>query len=543
MAEAFETLRRIFDPAWYSKFRPEQTLAGANLLADYWLHGQELRLSPSPYFAPDWYLTEYPEIGAIPCDPFLHFVTIGWREGRNPCPMFDTTWYLESYHDVWASDLNPLEHYVTHGIREGRWPSPLFDPNYYLGRYNDVAQAGWQPLDHYMQLGAAEGRDPKPTTSFRDPVERTDILFVSGIPDGTSHLYRVAQHIELLRNLGYAVGWISEADIVAKASTIYESSVVVIFRHALNPSIRIVLEEAKRRGIRLLFDVDDYVFDPSLNFETHVDGIRFLTPEQKIEYHDGVRRYHEMAELCDGIIGPTRMLVSGAERIGRPGYLLQNGFSEKMLAASLVARARKDRERWIRGDAQVAIGYASGSLTHQKDFREASGGIARVLRSHPNVRLVVSGALLPQEYPEFSGLEGQIETRSRIFGASGHAMLPFELATYDINIAPLQVGNPFCEAKSNLKYYEAALVGIPTVASPTEPYRSAIKDGENGYLAANEESWIAALTTLVTSPELRVRMGRNAAREAVRLYGRDAKLAELRALFEPFRNTSPTMGS
>jgi glycosyltransferase involved in cell wall biosynthesis len=44
--------------------------------------------------------------------------------------------------------------------------------------------------------------------------------------------------------------------------------------------------------------------------------------------------------------------------------------------------------------------------------------------------------------------------------------------------------NPFSQSKSEIKFMEAALLGIPTVASPTQAFQHAIISGENGYLAA-----------------------------------------------------------
>ena len=43
--------------------------------------------------------------------------------------------------------------------------------------------------------------------------------------------------------------------------------------------------------------------------------------------------------------------------------------------------------------------------------------------------------------------------------------------------------NLFTNCKSELKYFEAAIAGTITVATPTEPFARAIVDGENGFLA------------------------------------------------------------
>ena len=56
------------------------------------------------------------------------------------------------------------------------------------------------------------------------------------------------------------------------------------------------------------------------------------------------------------------------------------------------------------------------------------------------------------------------------------------IASVEFNLVPLQY-NTFTNCKSELKYFEAAIVGTQTIASPTYSYARAIRHGENGYLA------------------------------------------------------------
>ena len=65
------------------------------------------------------------------------------------------------------------------------------------------------------------------------------------------------------------------------------------------------------------------------------------------------------------------------------------------------------------------------------------------------------------------------------------------IAEVEINIAPLQ-DNLFTNCKSELKYFEAAITGTITVASPTYTFSRAIVDGGNSFLAAAYE-WNAKL--------------------------------------------------
>ena len=60
------------------------------------------------------------------------------------------------------------------------------------------------------------------------------------------------------------------------------------------------------------------------------------------------------------------------------------------------------------------------------------------------------------------------------------------IAGVDINIAPLEIGNPFCESKSELKFIEAGIVGVPTVAAATQTFREAIEDGVDGFVAGDD---------------------------------------------------------
>ena len=84
--------------------------------------------------------------------------------------------------------------------------------------------------------------------------------------------------------------------------------------------------------------------------------------------------------------------------------------------------------------------------------------------------------------------------------------LPAEIARVDINLIPL-VLSPFTEAKSDLKYYEAAVLKIPSVASPTDVFRTCITHGSNGFLAHSPDEWYLALRRLIVDSGLRRRMG------------------------------------
>ena len=63
--------------------------------------------------------------------------------------------------------------------------------------------------------------------------------------------------------------------------------------------------------------------------------------------------------------------------------------------------------------------------------------------------------------------------------------LPGVLRDVDINLAPLVPGTVFNDAKSAIKWLEAALVGTPTVATSSEPFREPIDHGRTGLLVSS----------------------------------------------------------
>src|SRR5260370_33115021 len=71
------------------------------------------------------------------------------------------------------------------------------------------------------------------------------------------------------------------------------------------------------------------------------------------------------------------------------------------------------------------------------------------------------------------------------------------LGEVDINLAPLELGNPFCEGKSELKFFEAALVGVPTVASAPQTLAAGIQGGVTGFVDLGADQWERGLDLVI----------------------------------------------
>jgi hypothetical protein len=106
------------------------------------------------------------------------------------------------------------------------------------------------------------------------------------------------------------------------------------------------------------------------------------------------------------------------------------------------------------------------------------------------------------------------------FPLSNYATYLKRLAESDISIAPLE-DNVFNDAKSNIKYLEAASIRLPSVCSPSSAMRTAIQDGDTGFLAPDSATWERALLALVDDEALRATMADRAYRHVHADYAPD----------------------
>lgn len=353
------------------------------------------------------------------------------------------------------------------------------------------------------------------------------VLFVVGI-DGAPLRYRARLPAEALELDGIhtEVRHYRDPALLALGG---QADVVVFYRVPATLQILELITTLRSTGIPCAFDVDDLIFDPELRDE--IPALRLLPPDEARLWLEGVNRYRTTLEACDAYIGSTEALVDHAATItGLPAHRFTNGVGQ-------VLARRSDRElRRPRRPGPPRIGYFSGTTTHDEDWFFVEPAVLAALEAHPDAELWLGGHL-----PESPALDDLGDRLVRV------PFLPWlELAgalrDLDVNLAPLAPGSSFNEAKSAIKWLEAALVETPTIATPTGPFREAIGHGDSGLLAATPGEWIDALDHLLGDPADRARIGARARRRALLTWSPELQAQRYTAILTDIVDRGPLTG-
>jgi glycosyltransferase involved in cell wall biosynthesis len=331
------------------------------------------------------------------------------------------------------------------------------------------------------------------------------VLFVSGCP-GDAKRYRCDHARERLEALGIACEVALHGQIEL-AEQVPSFAVIVLHRVPYGPDVEALLRAARRARKPVVFDTDDWVFDVAAM--DHVAALADMTPDERALYREGLTRYRTTLSRCDGVLVSTEPLRARAAELVPNAHVVPNVASREMVLLSRAARERRRAtaaERRARGE--LVLGYFSGTPTHRRDFAEAVPAIAELLDADPRARLTLVGHI---DVPPQLVHHADRITRLPLVPWQ---QLPGLMADVDVNLAPLEPDNGFTECKSAIKHLEAALVGVPTVASPLPDFARVVADGENGLLARTGAEWRDALRALAASPELCAELGERALADA-----------------------------
>lgn len=327
---------------------------------------------------------------------------------------------------------------------------------------------------------------------------RVRVAYYYDTPDNSTFRYRVYNMIEVIR--AYSCGatpelsaaWFCRSDEAHLSRIADAADIIVLCRARYSDRLAGLVTRARNLGRLVIFDVDDLVVDInrahllaySLDQDLDEDGTWDL-------WFGYIGRVSAMMHLCDRVIATNEYLASRiTECSNKSVSILPNFINKEQLNCSNLLLEAKKSNLFSRDD-HIHVGYFSGSPSHNKDFEIAAPAISRIMATDKRVHLNIVGFL------DIRGDISQFGDRIHRYPLQDYLGLQRLIATTEINIAPLQ-DNLFTNCKSELKYFEAAVVGTNTIASPTFAFSGSIADGSNGWLSANHE-WEEKLSLAIDS--------------------------------------------
>jgi glycosyltransferase involved in cell wall biosynthesis/SAM-dependent methyltransferase len=360
------------------------------------------------------------------------------------------------------------------------------------------------PPKRLRELNGANAGIDGSTEPAAPPLVQKFCLILSGCP-GDTFRYRCEHQAEQLESYGFTtdVAYFDRVDCDAVLNS-YQCFLLHRVPHRM--TVERFIKKAEELGKPVIFDIDDLVFD-----EDRLGYIRALegrSPQEVQLYRDNVKQHHRTLSLCRFAVAATEPLRAAVQRTFPHirCFINPNGLNDIQLrqAEQALQITKPGADEQI-----VRIAYLSGTPTHNRDFKECARALERVLETYSSARLMLVGHLDSGE--EFARFGERIEFHRPVPWQD----LPRLIRRVDINLAPLELDSPFTECKSSLKYFEAAILDVPTVASDLEPYRKSIAHGENGYLCRTEEEWFRCISCLIEDPSLREKMGSMARKDAL----------------------------
>lgn len=214
------------------------------------------------------------------------------------------------------------------------------------------------------------------------------------------------------------------------------------------------------------------------------------------DYHSGTnasRLIHMQYREADLVTVTTENLKRAVSRHSGNIVVMPNVVDPR------IHEGARSREKESRHANDIRI-YWGGGAGHYDDLHSVKDALLRVFNEDKRVKLVFSN-FVPDWAADLNPFRVFMIPFARF---SGYPRV-LKWICADIAIAPL-VDNAFNAAKSNVKYLDYAMAGIPGVYSDLAPYES-VTHGVTGLKCKTTDEWYNAIMLYINEPQLRQSVG------------------------------------
>ena len=364
---------------------------------------------------------------------------------------------------------------------------------------------------------------------FRRSIRRVAVCGFYALPQ--CRFYRVELKAEQLSFLGLEVETFDlEQQMDAYFTALEKFDLVILHRVPAVPAIIELIRRTNDLGIPTVYDIDDLIFDadhypPSL--ESYAGQIDALT-------HAGlaasVPLYDYAMSLCDYGISSTNALKSHVEKRVRSGVAvtLPNALTDSHMQFAGSPRRYGEND-------PVVIFYGSATKAHKQDFKDLIEPALRhvIEKNGSKIRVVIFGHIELSE--PLRRIKDQIILNEPLPNIQDYWEA---LKLADINLSVLE-RSAFNDCKSEIKWLEAAMMGIPSVLSRTKTYEEIVEDGVTGFLCDTPLDFARSLDRLIGDASLRKKIGEAARKVVLENYSLELQAAKFDAFFKYIAKDRP----
>jgi glycosyltransferase involved in cell wall biosynthesis len=265
-----------------------------------------------------------------------------------------------------------------------------------------------------------------------------------------------------------------------------------------------------------------------------IDDLLTKTPRSNPVYPYSMRIAGDLihvAREADFITTSTAPLLEElAEEVAdapTKGHVLRNCVNTEIWGDTFEPKLPAENEPYV-------VGWF-GSPTHDEDLAIVKDAIAYLARKHAGEVEFHFFGYLPKELREIPGVKLMRGSQPNVVKHAAGV----RAARIDLAIAPL-VDNAFNRSKSDLKWLEYSICGIPAIFSDVAPYREAITPGVDGWIVKNDTaSWVGAIERLLRDDEARLALAKNAFDTVRGKYCIDVAAERWDALYRSFVVSGP----
>ena len=281
---------------------------------------------------------------------------------------------------------------------------------------------------------------------------------------------------------------------------------IIIFVHCpWTIKIEEAIQYAKDLNKKVFFDTDDLLID-----KIYIDMIPYvqtLSPKERENFDEKAILLGKTLKLCDGAITITESLSKELKNYVSNVFINHNVASEEIWKLSQNALLNKSMKK---KRESIIIGYISENI-HDNNLEMIKNALIKILEEFKNTNLLLIGDFTVPNF--LNNYSNRVEKKV----LNDYKELPNIFSNLDINLVPMEK-NIYNKVKGENKWFEAALMKVPTIASNYGVFKKIIKQNITGLLSSDIKDWYRSLKYLIENENVRKNIGKNAYNVCQRKY-------------------------